>query len=86
MPVGLDAQELYNKFIEIYMKHYDEAYPLNSKRIRRKHERVNPKPWVLPWLEEACDRKNKLFHDWIKTPSLTNERQYKNEPISFKKC
>ena len=77
IPDGLDAQEQYNVFIDIYTKHYDTAYPLNTKRIRRKKERLNPKPWILPWLEEACDRKNRLYHQWIKYPTAENECTYK---------
>ena len=37
-----DAQTAYDNFEEIYLKHYNEAYPLKSKRTRRKNERQNP--------------------------------------------
>jgi exonuclease III len=73
---GLDAQGQYNKFIETYTKHYNTAYPLISQRTRRKKERLNPKPWILPWLEEACDRKNRLYHDFVKHPSVSNKTKY----------
>ena len=54
----MNAQSQYEKFDEIYMRHYNNAYPLNhDKRTRRKNERKNPKPWILPWLENACARK-----------------------------
>ena len=53
----MDAQEQYNTFIDIYMKHYNSAYPIKSQRNRRKNEWQNPKPWILPWLEDACARK-----------------------------
>ena len=33
------------------------AQTIKSERVRRK-KRLDPKPWILPWLEGACDRKN----------------------------
>ena len=53
----LDSQTSYSKFEEIYLKHYNTAYELKSNHTRRKNERHNPKPWILPWLEDACSRK-----------------------------
>ena len=73
---GLDAQGQYNKFVETYTKHYNTAYPVQTQRTRREKERLNPKPWILPWLEEACDRKNRLYHDFVKHPSISNKIKY----------
>ena len=73
---GLDAQSQYDKFIEIYTEHYNTAYPLTSKRTRRLNERLLPKPWILPWLEEACDRKNRLYHIYVKNPTIANKTKY----------
>ena len=72
----MDAQTSHNKFEEIYLKHYDKAYPLKSNHIRRKNERKNSKPWILPWLEDACSRKNLLFHSYVKEPSPENKAKY----------
>ena len=72
----LDAQSKYDKFTEIYMKHYNTAYPLKSQRVRRKSERQDPKPWILPWLEDACARKNDSFHKFVKTPTPENKAHY----------
>ena len=71
-----DAQTQYEKFSEIYTKHYNAAYPLNTKRNRRKNERLSPKPWILPWLEDACNRKNKLYHAYVKNPTVANKVKY----------
>ena len=71
-----DAQAQYDTFMETYTRHYNSAYPLQTKRARRKKERKNPKPWILPWLEEACDRKNRLYHDFVKQPSTANKTKY----------
>ena len=35
-----DSQSQFTKFNEIYTEHYEAAYPTNSKRVRRKNERV----------------------------------------------
>ena len=45
---GLDAQGQFDKFCDIYTNHYNTAYPLKSQYTRRKNERVDPKPWILP--------------------------------------
>ena len=77
VPDNLDAQEQYDHFFEIYNGHYNKAYPLKSKRSRRKNERPLPKPWILPWLEEACERKNRLYHEFVKSPTVENKTKYK---------
>ena len=68
------AQGKYDKFIEIYQKHYDAAFP--KTRPKRKNERKNPKPWILPWLEDACARKNKLYIDFVKKPTEVEKVRY----------
>ena len=72
-----DADSQYNKLSEIYTKHYNAAYPLKNNRNRRKNERLNPKPWILPWLEDACARKQDLYHKSVKYPTLENTSAYK---------
>ena len=71
------ACKQYDKFCEIYTNHYDTAYPLKTNRTRRPHERSHPKPWILPWLEAACARKQRLFYDKVKNPSDENIAAYK---------
>ena len=72
-PKCLFAQESYNKFEEISLKHYDAAYPLKSSPKRRKNERKNPKPWILSWPENTCARKDRLFHVFVKDPSIEKQ-------------
>ena len=67
-----DANDQYEKFAGIYTKHYEKAYPLKKIVPRRKNERRDPKPWILPWLEDACARRKQLFHKKIKEPSIVN--------------
>ena len=74
--VESNAQSQYDTFLETYTNHYNAAYPLRKQHKRRKKERLLPKPWILPWLEEACDRKNRLYHDFIISPSISNKVKY----------
>ena len=73
---SLDAQAQYDQFDEIYTRHYNSAYPLITKRIRRKNERLLPRPWILPWLEDACARKNALYKTYVKNPTIENKIKY----------
>ena len=61
-----DPNEQYNIFNEVYMNHYNTAYPLKKNRIRREHERSDPKPWILPWLEAAIARKQNMYYLKVK--------------------
>jgi exonuclease III len=70
------AEVQYNQFIEIYTRHYNTAYPLKQNRERRRNERTNPKPWILPWLEDACARKNKMYHDFVTDPCIAKKTKY----------
>ena len=71
-----DADKQYEMFYKTYMKHYDNAYPLRRNNVRRKFERADPKPWILPWLEAACNRKKSLYFDKVKNPSEKNCQTY----------
>ena len=76
------TQSKYTKFIEIYTNHYNTAFPKESSRKKR---RKNHKPWILPWLEEACDRKNKLYYAYIREPSTANKIKYEKMKKFIKK-
>ena len=54
-----------NKFAEIYSKHYDSNTAFPKKTVRRKNERKLSKPWIFPWLEDACARLDKLDMDFV---------------------
>lgn len=70
-----ETQVKYDKFIKIYTEHYNKAFP-SSNNARRKNQRKNPKPWILPWLEVACDRKNRLYYKYIDDPTPQNKAKY----------
>ena len=71
----VDANAKYNKFLEIYENCYNSAFPKVSKKIQNK--RSTGKPWIMKWLQEACDRKNKLYDIFIKHPTIENKEAYK---------
>ena len=78
-----NTQTRYDKFIETYTKHYDNAFPKKAQSSsRRKIQRKNPKAWILPWLESACDRKNRAYKNFVKNPTINNKVKYNN----LKKC
>ena len=39
-------------------------------------KRKNNKPWILAWLQSACDRKNNLYKNFVKTPIVENKTKY----------
>jgi hypothetical protein len=55
--------------VEVLDKFGHTAYPLQK-------ERADPKPWILPWLEEACARKQNLYHLKVTNPSGKNSATY----------
>ena len=72
----MDAQTQYTSFHDLFTVHYNTAYPLKTQQTRRKNERHKPKPWILPWLEDACSRKNLFYHEFVKEPSTENKTRY----------
>ena len=62
--------------ITAYNRIYTTVYPTKRQFQRRQNERVNPKPWILPWLEEAIERKNYAYHDYVKEPVDRNQLKY----------
>ena len=70
-----DTQLKYDNFVTKYTTHYDTAFSANGP-VRRKKQRNSSKPWILPWLEEACDRKNKLYATYINEPTARNKAIY----------
>ena len=80
IPPDLDAEEQFDHFAETYTKHYNASYPLVTEHVRRKNERLNSKPWILPWLEDACTRKNNLHEKYVNDPTpQVKQEQVKQE-------
>ena len=75
----------FEKFNDIYVKHYNTAYPTIKNKVRRKNERKNSKPWILPWLEDAIKRKQESYHNFVKNNSKTNKATYSKLKFFCKK-
>ena len=66
--VGIDsADEKFARFEDKYRELYDTNFPKKSvKKLKRKCD----KPWILPWLRSACDRKNHMYRCFIKNNTI----------------
>ena len=81
----LSAQDQYDKFDVIISKHYNSAFPIKLNTNRRKNERVDPKPWILPWLENACERKQEFYLKFTKNNTIENKIKYERMKSFCKK-
>ena len=71
-----EADEQFRNFNNAYNRIYNLAYPLKDSTHRRPNERANPKPWILPWLENAIARRDNAYHDFVKEPTEANRQIY----------
>ena len=69
-----NANDKYNVFLEMYEKCYTTAFPTKTKKV--KNPRGTGKPWMMEWLKEACDRKNRLYCNFINHPTTENKQNY----------
>ena len=67
------ASTKFDLFLERYTKIYNNCFPKNNPK---KNKSQNSKPWILPWLQSACNRKNKLYYIYIKQPTIQNKIIY----------
>ena len=68
------ADAKFNAFERKYEEIYNRNFPLKTKKPNR---RKNVKPWILEWLQLACDRKNKLYWQFVNEPTSESELKYK---------
>jgi len=75
-PVTLseDPNDKYNTFNTIFAKHYKDNFPTTIKKCNNR--KAEGKPWIMPWLQEACSRKNDLHTKFVKNPSPENKAKY----------
>ena len=69
------ADEKFNAFETKYSEIYEKNFPLAKNK--KPGSRKNTKPWILKWLQNACDRKNQLYFNFVKAPTTENESKYK---------
>ena len=68
----------YNAFETKYREKYEKCFPTKTRKNKK---RKCDKPWILPWLQSACDRKNRLYYSYIKHPTDENKAKYKKMKI-----
>jgi hypothetical protein len=67
------ADTKFESFESKYHEIYDDCFPITPKT---KKKRKFDKPWLPPWLSEACDRKNKSYIEYVKCPTPINKAKY----------
>ena len=69
------ANTAYDKFMEIYLKSFNTAFPLKQMKIRKKY--LKRSPWITNGLLQSSITKSKLLTIKIKRPSTQNINRYK---------
>ena len=62
-----NANDSYNKFINIFVKIYDECIPLKKYKCQNKTEPMFP--WISKGLLKSINTKNKLYKRYVQKPS-----------------
>ena len=72
---GKDADEDYNKFIEIFMSVYDECIPLRKIKLNKRKDPIYP--WITKGLLNSIKTKNKLYKECKKRPTESRITKFK---------
>ena len=72
METANDSNEMFNQLHGTITTHCSTTYPTTRKKYRK----AEGKPWIMPWLQEPCDRKNSLYSNFVKTPTTENKDIY----------
>ena len=70
-----DPDTKFDNFHSVFSNCYTECFPVTLKKCNNR--KAEGKPWIQPWLQEACNRKNKLYSLYMKNPTLENKLAYK---------
>lgn len=69
-----DPDHMFTSFHNTFGQHYSTHFPVTKKKP---NDRKNGwKPWLQPWLKEACERKNTLYHTFVKSRTQQNKTAY----------
>ena len=77
---GEDADEDYNKFIEVFMSLYDECIPLRKIKPNKRKDPIYP--WITKGLLNSIKTKNKLYKECKKRPTerrITKFKVFRNK-------
>ena len=69
-----DPNDKYHMLHTIFSAQYNKTFPTTRRKCNNR--KAEGKPWIMPWLQEACDRKNKLYNKFIDHPSTENKAAY----------
>ena len=69
-----DSNDMFERFHHVFTTLYDKIFPTTLRKCNNR--KGEGKPWIMPWLQEACDRKNSLYDDFVKTPTTENNDKY----------
>ena len=69
-----DANEKFNEFHSVFSECYSTCFPVTVKKVNNR--KAEGKAWIQPWLQEACNRKNKLYARYMKYPTYENKVIY----------
>ena len=61
-----------DNFVDILMNHYNSCCPL--KKVTKSKQGTD-KMWFTDSLKHACRKKNKLYTNYVKDPTLENEQK-----------
>ena len=70
-----NPNDKFNAFHTIFSTHYEKSFPKSNKKCNDR--KAEGKPWIMPWLQEACKRKNACYHKYMKSPTYDNKLAYK---------
>lgn len=70
-----DANNSFNKFMDIFNDHYNNSCTLNTKKSSN-YKKVPRQPWISKSLLKSINKKNRLFHKYKLNPSNNNKKKY----------
>ena len=66
----------YDKFTETFKSLYDECIPPKKCMVNRK--KVPLSPWITKGLLKSINKKNKLYKQYMKSPTVVNFQKFKS--------
>ena len=69
-----DPDSAYSIFQQIYLKHYNNIFPLQKKAIPTKH--VPKQVWITPALIKSCNKKSQLYKSCLRNPTPENKAKF----------
>ena len=70
-----NVDDAFDNFVHIFMNHYNRCCSL--KQVTKSKQSAD-KMWFTDGLKNACGKKKKLYTNYVKDPTLKNEKKYKH--------